>query len=392
MKKFLATLSFSLASLLVFSQSYYVVHGKVLSSDTRQPLQGASVFAQNTTIGTATDAEGNFKIYLPDGGYNLVITYTGYNTESKRISNADANDKNIVFELSQKEKEMADVAVVATSEVKDGWDKYGSFFLDKFIGQTTNSAHCTIKNKEAVKFYFSKKRNRLKVLATEPLLIENQALGYNIRYALDSFTHEYNTQVSLYTGYPLFEETPSTDSAQQLRWVAARQQAYKGSMLHFMRSLYNKELVQQGFEVQFVVDINEKETAIPLKDFYAAFNYKKDDSTLLVEVRPNQQRVGVIYFKEKPAAKFTNLYPEEPQEFQFSIVSFLPNETVGIEQNGYYFEQNDIAISAYWTWDKIADQLPYDYNLMKVQDVQKVQEVQKVQQVQEVEKVQEVQR
>ena len=373
MKKFIATLCLSFISLCVLSQSYYIVYGKVLSSDTKQPLQGASVFAQNTTVGTATDADGNFKIYLPDGGYNLVITFTGYNTESKRISNADANDKNIVFELSQKEKEMADVAVVATSEVKDGWDKYGSFFLDKFIGQTANSSNCTIKNKEAVKFYFSKKRNRLKVLATEPLLIENLALGYNIKYTLDSFTHEYNTQVSLYTGYPLFEEIPAADSAQQLKWMAARQQAYKGSMLHFMRSLYNKDLVKQGFEVQFVVDINEKETTIPLKDFYGAFNYKKDDSTQLVEVRPNQQRVGVIYFKEKPASKFTHLYPEEPAEFQFSIVSFLPNESIGIEQNGYYFEQNDIAISAYWTWDKMADQLPYDYNVLRVQDVQEVQ-------------------
>lgn len=386
MKKFVATLYLSIISLFVFSQSYYIVHGKVLSSDTKQPLQGASVFAQNTTIGTATDADGNFKIYLPDGGYTLAVTYTGYNTESKRISNADANDKNIVFELSQKEKEMADVAVVATSEVKDGWNKYGSFFLEKFIGQTSNSTNCLIRNKEAVKFYFSKKRNRLKVLATEPLIIENQALGYNIKYTLDSFTHEYNTQVSLYTGYPLFEELTATDSAQQLKWMAARQQAYKGSMLHFMRSLYNRDLVKQGFEVQFVVDINEKETTVPLKDFYGAFNYKKDDSTLLVEVRPNQQRVGVIYFKEKPAPKFTSLYPEEPSDFQFSIVSFLPNESIGIEQNGYFFEQNDIAISAYWTWDKMADQLPYDYNVSKVQEIQKVQEVQEVQKVQEVQR------
>jgi hypothetical protein len=137
--------------------------------------------------------------------------------------------------------------------------------------------------------------------------------------------------------------------------------------------------VQQGFEVQFVVDVNEKETAIPLKDFYGAFNYKKDDSTLLVEVRPNQPRVGVIFFKEKPATKFTSLYPDEPADFQFSIVSFMPGESIGIEQNGYYFEQNDIAVSAYWTWDKMADQLPYDYNVSTTQDVQEVQKLQDIQ-------------
>lgn len=167
------------------------------------------------------------------------------------------------------------------------------------------------------------------------------------------------------------------DTAQQIKWAAARQQAYQGSMLHFMRSLYNKTLKEEGFEVQFVVDINEKETTIPLKDFYGAFNYAKNDSSSLVEVKPNQLRVGVIYLKEKPAQKFINLYPEEPAEFQFSTLTFLPNESIGIEQNGYYFEQNDIAISAYWTWDKMADQLPYDYNVSTVQEVPKVQEVQR---------------
>ena len=373
MKNIFAFVLFSFISLIGFSQSYYTVSGKVISNETKLPLQGASVFAQNTTLGTATDADGNYTLSLPSGGYNLVITFTGYNTESKRISNADAHEKTMLFELSQKEKEMADVAVIATSEVRDGWEKYGSFFLEKFIGQTFNSAWCTLKNKDALTFYFSKKRNRLKVLAKEALQIENLALGYTIQYTLDSFTHEYNNQVSLYTGYPLFAEMQPADTVQQQKWAAARQQAYKGSILHFMRSLYNKTLVQQGFEVQFVVDVNEKETAIPLKDFYGAFNYTKDDSTQLVEVRPNQQRVGVIYFKEKPAPKFISLYPDEPVDFQFSTLQFLPKESIGIEQNGYYFEQNDIAISAYWTWDKMADQLPYDYYVSTVQEVPKVQ-------------------
>jgi hypothetical protein len=361
MKKISTLVILFFISLIGFSQSYYTVYGKVISSNTKQPLQGASVFAQNTTLGTATDADGNFKLSVPDGGYNLVITFTGYNTESKRISNTDASDRSMVYELSQKERQMEEVAVVSSSEVKDGWDKYGTFFLEKFIGQTTNSAFCTIKNKEALKFYFSKKRNRLKVLATETLLIQNMALGYTIKYDLDSFTHEYNSQVSLYTGYPLFEEITATDPEQLSRWVKARQEAYKGSMLHFMRSLYYKTLVQEGFEVQFLIDVNGKETAIPLKNFYGALNYIKDDSTQLVEVRPNQLRMGVIYLKEKPAPIFTSLYPDEPSGFQFSTLSFLPKESITIEQNGYYFEQNDIAISAYWTWDRMADQLPYNY-------------------------------
>ena len=371
MKRILPLFVLLVLSSTVFSQgNHFVVTGKVILASTKQPLQGASVFAQNTTLGTATDAEGNFKLYLPDGGYSIAVTFTGYNTESRRISNSDPNDRNIVFELSEKEKQMEEVAVVATSEVKDGWNKYGSFFTNKFIGQTTNSAACSLKNPEILRFFFSKKRNRLKVIAAEPLVIENNALGYNIKYALDSFTYEYNTEVSMYTGYPLFEEKETADTIQKVKWNLAREKAYKGSVLHFMRSLYDQKLKEEGFEIQFMVTVNNKETTVPVKDYARALNYTKDDSTLLVEVKPNQPRVGVIYLKEKPSEVYTTMYPEEPSEFQFSVIGFLPNESLGIEQNGYYFDQEDLTMDAYWTWDKVGDLLPYNYGRAAVQQVE----------------------
>lgn len=318
------------------------------------------MFAQNTTVGTATDADGNFSLHLPSGGYNIVVTFTGYSIESHRVNSGDAQNK-MLFELRQKEKEMTEVSVVSTNEVKDGWEKYGSFFIEQFIGKTLNSANCKIKNTGVLKFYFSKKRNRLKVLAAEPLEIENNALGYNIKYALDSFTHEYATQVSLYTGYPLFEEMVPGSNEQDTLWKSARARAYRGSILHFMRSVYNQNLAEQGFEVQYLVTINDSEKAITLKNYYAALNYIKDDSIQTVEIHPNQLQVGIIYTKEKPALKYMESNPEDPKSFQFSVLSFSPKQKLTIEQNGYYFEQDDIAISEYWTWDKVADLLPYDY-------------------------------
>ncbi|MBC7935970.1 MAG: carboxypeptidase-like regulatory domain-containing protein [Rhizobacter sp.] len=362
MKKLLPLFLLFACSIPAFSQgNYIIVTGKVLLASTKQPLQGASVFAQNTTLGTATDAEGNFKLYLPDGGYNIAVTFTGYDTESRRISTSDANDRSLVFEMSEKQKQMEEVAVVATGEVKEGWTKYGQFFVNKFIGQTANSAACVLKNPEILRFFFSKKRNRLKVIAPEPLVIENNALGYTIKYALDSFTYEYNTETSVYTGYPLFEEKQAIDTVQKIKWQLARQQAFKGSILHFMRSLYDKKLKEEGFEIQFLVSMNDKESSLPLKDFYGALNYTKDDSSQVVEVKPNQPRVGVIYLKEKPTEIYRTLYPEEPADFQFSVIGFLPSESIGIEQNGYYFDQNDLTMNAWWTWDKVGDLLPYNY-------------------------------
>jgi len=362
MKKLLIVLLCSFIAVSSFSQSTnFYLSGTVINKETNQPLSGASVFAQNTTIGTVTNAEGKFSLQLPAGGYDLVVTFTGFATESKRVTSSDADNRDLHFELKLKEKEMEAVSVIATTEVKDGFKKYGSFFLDHFIGKTANSASCTIKNPEVLKFFFSKKKNRLKVTATEPLQIENKALGYNIRYALDSFTHAYETQVSLYTGFPLFEEMPAANNEQQQTWAVERQKAYKGSILHFMRSIYKKELKEEGFEIQFLVSYNGKDSALSLKNIYTAMNYQKDDSTQVVSIKPNQNTIGVIFTKEKPAAGFLQDNNPDSKEFQFSILNFVPGESISIEQNGYYFEQNDISISEYWTWDKVADQLPYDY-------------------------------
>ena len=364
MKKCILISAISILSIAAFSQTgYYYISGKVIDAVTKAPMPAASVFAQNTTQGSVTDAEGNFKMALPNGGYDLVITYTGYQTESRRITTADADNKNIVIELKQKEKALEDVVITSSNEVKDGWTKYGDFFLDNFIGKTTNSKNCTIKNKDAIHFYFSKKRNRLKVTATEPVEIANEALGYNIRYTIDSFTYEYNTQVTLYTGYPLFEEMQTSDTAKQNLWVANRLKAYKGSMLHFMRSLYNKQLKEEGFEIQFLVKSNDMETAVPLPNVYGAMNYHKNDSTQTLEVLPNQNNVAIIYNKEKPEKTYLDANPDDPAKFQLTVLTFVPNQSIVIEQNGYYYEQTDITINQYLGWKKMADMLPYDFTL-----------------------------
>jgi len=361
MKKIFLFLAIVFVGTMAFAQtgSFYV-SGKVIDAATKSPLPAASVFAQNTTLGTATNAEGNFKLALFNGGYDLVITYSGYQTETRRISSADATE-NIVIELKVKEKAMENVVITSSSEVKDGWEKYGTFFLQNFIGETENSKTCTIKNKEALKFYFSKKRNRLKILAAEPIEIVNEALGYNIKYTIDSFTYEYNTQTTLYTGYPLFEEMQSADTTRQKLWAANRLKAYKGSMLHFMRSLYNKQLKEEGFEIQFLVKNNEKEDAVPLLNFYGGMNYSKDDSTKTVEVKPNQTNVVLLYNKEIPEPLYLAANPDAPAKFQLSILVFTPDESIIIEENGYYFEQTDIIKNEYLAWKKMADMLPFDF-------------------------------
>ena len=362
MKKSVLLLLVAFNYITAFSQSGYTISGKIVDETTKQPLQGASVFAENTTIGTATNDQGIFSLRLPDGGYSIVVTFTGYQTETKRVTAGNAGNNEIVIEIKQKEKSLEEFVIKSTSGVADGLAKYGDFFVENFIGKTTNGKQSYIKNKEVLKFFYYRRAKRLKIVATAPLEIVNDALGYTIKYELDSFVHEYNTQVSLYTGYPLFQEMQSTDVAQLEKWNAARKTAYNGSILHFMRSMHQKKLKEEGFEIQFIVKNNDRETAIPLKDFYGAVNYSMDDSINTAEIQPRQKDVAVIYKNEPSPELYLAANPEASSKFQLSVLSFLPNESLNIEQNGFYFEQNDITITGYWGWEKVGDMLPYDFN------------------------------
>ncbi len=144
-------------------------------------------------------------------------------------------------------------------------------------------------------------------------------------------------------------------------WAKNRAEAYKGSVLQFMRSMYNRTLTEDGYELQFVVKNNADEVTIPLKNLYGALNYEKDDSLNTVEFKPNQATLAVIY-KAKPEQAYLDFDPTANKDFEISTFLFAPDESIVIEQNGYYFDQADITTNGYLGFKKIGDMLPYDYN------------------------------
>ena len=86
------------------------ISGKVTDSSTGEPLFGANLVLEGTSIGSATNAEGNYLIQdVPAGAYTLKISYIGY--ESK------------TFQIALKENEhleeniQLDAVAVATGEV-----------------------------------------------------------------------------------------------------------------------------------------------------------------------------------------------------------------------------------------------------------------------------------
>ena len=357
MKPLICSIAFLLSTLVLFSQDkYFIVSGKITDAKTKLPMPGASVFCQNTTVGTVSDSAGAFKLRLSNGGYDLVVSYTGYETRLQRISNGDPQNEGISIELKEQDKSMAEVVVAGSAEVADGWEKYGQFFLNNFIGTTPNADNCSLENKDALKFYFYKKRNKLKVKAKEGIIIVNNALGYKIKYQLDSFVYEYNNNVGSYTGYPLFEELPGNDQQQQ-QWKKNRFRAYIGSRLHFMRSWYDSTLKDEGFEIE-QLDSADQTKATALDDPYDPRFYATDSGDVVINVRG---KIRVTYKGQVPDKKYLmiNKFPSSAK-VQISALDIVDGFV--IEENGYFYEQSEVTNIGYWAWKKVAELLPYDYN------------------------------
>lgn len=338
----------------VFAQ--FTISGKVMDSASHEPLAGASVFCQNTTIGTATNKQGEFSLTLKPGGYELIISYTGYQTQQLRISNANTGQIEII--LSKEDKSLGEVVIRSSNEVPDGWTKYGDFFLNNFIGTTPNASKCKLLNPEALKFYLLKKSNKLRVLATEPLQITNEALGYNLRYQLDSFVYYYNTDISLYRGFCLYSEIDTTPDVHK-KWIAARAKAYYGSQLNFLRSYYDSTLKEDGFTID-QLDENSNAKFIHVANPYDTLFYGYDDSTREVELF-YQGKISVTYLKKKPEPEFIKKFGL-PKNVSAQISYIVLKDAVAIKENGYFYDQKDWMNQGYWSWKNLADQLPYDYS------------------------------
>ncbi|MCB9001584.1 MAG: TonB-dependent receptor [Bacteroidales bacterium] len=121
MKKFLLLLlvvsTFIFTSVSAFAQS--CISGKVIDTDTGNPLQGVTVTIKGTTKGVVTDSLGRFKICfsnaLPE---TLVFNHLGYISKEEKCDSYKA----ILVELKSKSIPIEQVVVTATLNPEPTWE------------------------------------------------------------------------------------------------------------------------------------------------------------------------------------------------------------------------------------------------------------------------------
>ncbi len=387
----IATIFFLFFSSALWSQQ---IRGKVIDSASQKPLAKASVFINSTSIGTTTNEKGEFSIDKSSlGKFDLVISFVGYQTLLTNISLPENNF--LIFNLKPKEDMLA--TVVVRSYEKNGWERWGFLFTNRFIGTTALSDDCKITNPKDIRFSYSENERILRAYSVKPLTIINKALGYKIEYDLEEFYYDMNSDMLLYLGYPLFAELDGSKSKQR-RWQRLRQQTYQGSLLQFMRAVNQNKIEQAGFQIRHLVrnPNKEKERVKRIWKYYSAGNLKLPQDTINSYKRILDQNdfIDILYPQfltynsiaksidtDNIAVNFKDYlyitYPKKKAAVEYfaqnfnarhdscitALVTLNSADSIIVTNSGSFYNPTNLIMSGYWGWsEKIATMLPFDYD------------------------------
>lgn len=222
------------------------IKGKVLDKKD-QPLEGASVYLNNTSVGTTTNQEGFFELSIKNGTYDLIVSFIGFETIQYTL-NSENRNKLLVFKMVESAN-MLDEVVISKKRKKMSVEDRAYFmgqFKRNFLGVTNLSKECEILNEDVIDFDFNVLSKTLTASVSKPIKIKHKGLGYIITYDLIHF--QQGPQTISYLGYTRYQNLEGSKRKKR-KWNKKRRIAYNGSSMHFFRSVITNNYKDEGFIV-----------------------------------------------------------------------------------------------------------------------------------------------
>lgn len=267
MKKFILPLLLSIITIPCFAQ--YVVSGRVINKTDDKPIANAVVFLNNSSIANTTDAEGHFTLHAPVGQYHLLVHIVGFENYKASIavkSNVTLDD----IRLTPKIDSLKEVTI----REKPKLSPYYQIFLKDFLGTSQFAIDCKILNPLTLQFYDTDLKGDFSVRANDYVQIENDALGYKIKFLLMYFIRNVDKNRVYFNGESYFEEMKGTP-AQERKWHRNRLICYQGSAMQLLRSILSDSLAQNGFRIK-----RASHQANPYYDSFSMMEDAFDDNHL----------------------------------------------------------------------------------------------------------------
>ncbi len=362
-------LSFIFIGFTIAADAQIVIQGKVLDNKSGLPVVNASVYFNNTSIGTVTNNKGEF-ILVTSGIYTgeLIISSVGYQPLSYRVNNRDADKSFYTFKLDTKENVLKD-SLVINDATRMEWLK---IFKEFFLGVTEEGNNCKIKNLNDIYFISGKNKSTIYAYADTPLIIINSLLGYEIAFDLIEFRFDKENGQNYFTGYNRY-----TEMGDKKRWIKRRQQNYFGSTMHFYRSLIDKNLEAEGYTIFEIIkppkntDPVNVITSLQIQTLNSVVISPIEAGKILfldtisnnyfitcpnqIMVQYNKIPYSTYYLTEK--GFFAGISP-----FGFTAYINLLSEKVELDTKGIISNPLQVIYEGFWMYEKMGNQLPLNYH------------------------------
>ncbi|WP_316764949.1 carboxypeptidase-like regulatory domain-containing protein [Pedobacter aquatilis] len=388
---------------ITFAQQAFMLSGAVKDKK-GEPLPGAGVYVSGYKIATVADNNGRYSLSLKPGNYDILVQLIGFKAFNKNIIVAD---KALTFDFVLEEDAFQLQEV--TIKPDPNREGYIRMFTDFFIGTTPNAQLCKIINPNVLIIDYSNDDAKLTVKTNQFLIIENQALGYRVKYQLNNFEFDNKSRIIYYEGFPYYEDLKGSKGKMK-RWAEKRIEAYHGSTQHFFNSLYAGKSKEEGFEINKLIRQPNPNRAPDslinanikrLMQVKQALNgtikimagdslnyWSKQKNAPATIAMLNRQQVNtdtlvktynesiksinfndvlyVIYKNEREASIYANRIgqsisrPLDMPDYQVSLIN-LQVAPVYFYENGGTYNPRSMLYEGYWSWEKIADSVPLDY-------------------------------
>jgi len=234
----------------IYCLAQSTISGRVLNQADTKPVANASIFLNNATIGDKSANDGTFTLHnVKPGKYDLVVSIIGFEIYNQSIT---VNNSNMILpDITIFPKSILLNEVRIKPETDPNRYRNYIWFKDEFLGTSDIAKECKILNPEILDLNYDDETSTLTASSPGFLEIENNALGYKIKYLLTDFTlrnKDNSSKKVYYKGAVLYGEMKGTTS-QQKRWQKGRQEVYEGSSMHFFRSAFKNRTTEEGFRI-----------------------------------------------------------------------------------------------------------------------------------------------
>ncbi|MEM8524466.1 MAG: carboxypeptidase-like regulatory domain-containing protein [Bacteroidota bacterium] len=356
---------FTVLFLYLSTAQSQVLKMTVADQNSRQPIADAFVFIENSSNGTATNQEGEFELDVK-GNRQLTIVFSHLNYQTAVLNWRSDNVKKDTFFLMPKEVSLQEISVVQKANPRLRKRRMRRF-IAAFLGPDVHPKTVRISNPEVI--LFTEKNEQLIAAASEPILVENQKLGYIVQFYLEEFELSPNEDLR-YKGRAFFQ--PIEGNKKTLaKFKRNRRKAYLTSSNHFFKQLVEGEMDSDVYElglatINFSNGIAEYQAIVPdslnieqLDDYTYSIPIKAYLSVKNKRAKIQKEKVEGQSF----ASSFsTDIAPLSKAQNEVAV-SYLKSATgfILVSSEGRILNPLDIEEYGYWTNQRIAALLPFDY-------------------------------